>query len=107
MMLVLFRQLVDAENGDDVLQVLVLLQDGLHGAGGVVVLVAEDARIENLGGRGERIDGGIDAELRDLARENGGRVEVSERGGRRGIGEIVGGNVDRLHRSDRAASSSR
>ena len=45
---------------------------------------------------------GIDAQLGDLARENGRRVEVGERGGRRGIGEIVGGNVDRLHRSDRA-----
>ena len=41
-------------------------------------------------------------ELRDLARENGRRVEVSERGRRRGIGEVVGGNVDRLHRGDRA-----
>ena len=100
--LVLFGELVDAEDRDDVLEVLVLLEDRLHGAGGVVVLVADDARVENLGGRGQRIDGGVDAHLRDLARENRRRVEVRERRGRRGVGEVVGGHVDGLHRGDRA-----
>ena len=65
--LVFFRQLVDTENGDDVLQVLVRLQDApCTAARGVVVLVADDARIENARGGGQRIDRGIDAELRDL-----------------------------------------
>jgi hypothetical protein len=45
--LVVFRQFVDAENRDDVLEILVALQDLLHAAGDVVVLVAEDARVEN------------------------------------------------------------
>ena len=53
-------------------------------------------------GRVERIDGRVDAELGDRAREHGGRVEVGERGGRRGVGEIVGGHVDGLHAGDRA-----
>src|SRR5947209_8170740 len=53
---VFFRQLVDAENGDDVLEVLVLLQDRLDRTRGVVVLVAHDARIENARGRLQRID---------------------------------------------------
>src|SRR5687767_7549520 len=100
--LVLFRQLVDAQDGDDVLEVLVLLKDRLHRARGVVVLVAEDARIEDLRSRSQRIDGRVDAELRDLARENGRGVEVSERGGRRRVREVVGGNVDGLDRGDRA-----
>src|SRR5690606_28951560 len=56
--LVVFRELVDAENRDDVLQVLVALQDLLHGARRVVVLVAENARIENARGRRQRIDRG-------------------------------------------------
>ena len=30
------------------------------------------------------------------------RVEVGERGGRRRVGEVVGGHVDGLHRGDRA-----
>src|SRR5687768_7387680 len=42
--LVVFRQLVDAENRDDVLQVLVALQNLLHRPGHVVVLLAQDAR---------------------------------------------------------------
>src|SRR5581483_10268477 len=68
----------------------------------VVVLVAEDARVEDLGGRRERNDGGIDAQLRDLARENRRRIEVCECGRRRRIGEIVCRDVDRLHRRDRS-----
>ena len=34
-------------------------------------------------------------------REHGGGVEVGEGGGRRGIGQVVGGHVDGLNRSDR------
>src|SRR5215210_4150929 len=54
---VVFRQLVDAENGDDVLQILVALQNLLHGPGDVVVLVAEDPGIENTRRGRQRIDG--------------------------------------------------
>ena len=42
--LVLVGELVDAEDGDDVLQVLVALQDALDALGHVVVLLADDAR---------------------------------------------------------------
>src|SRR5680860_1656427 len=49
--LVLFRQLVHAENGDDVLQRYKSLQDLLHLARGLVVLVADDAGVEHARGR--------------------------------------------------------
>ena len=50
--LVFFRQLVDAQNGDDVLKVLVALQHALHFLRHAIVLVADDARVENArGGR--------------------------------------------------------
>ena len=52
--------------------------------------------------RVERIDGRVDALLRDRAREHRRRVEVGEGVGRRGVGEVVGGHVDGLHRRDRA-----
>ena len=52
--------------------------------------------------RVQRIDRRIDAQLGDLARQHRGRVQVGERGGRRRIGQVVGGHVDRLHRGDRA-----
>ncbi len=100
--LVLFRQLVDAEDRDNVLQVLVALQHLLHGAGDVVVLVADDARVENARRGRERIDGRVDAELDDRARQVRRRVEMREGGRRRGVGVVVGRHVDRLDGSDRA-----
>jgi len=42
--LVFFTQLVHAENGDDILQRLVALQDLLHEACGLIVLLADDQR---------------------------------------------------------------
>ncbi len=50
----------------------------------------------------ERVDRRVDAELGDLARQHGRRVEVRERGGGRRVGQVVGRHVDRLHRGDRA-----
>ncbi len=90
------------EDVDDVLQILVLLQDLLHGHGRLVVVVAEDARVEDARGRGEGIDGRIDAELDDLSREVGGGVEVGEGRGWCGVGVVVGRNVDRLDGGDGA-----
>ena len=81
--LVVLAELVHAEDGDDVLQVLVLLERLLHAARDVVVLLADDLRVEHGRRRVERIDGRVDAELGDGAREHGGGVEVGERRGRR------------------------
>src|SRR5882757_363987 len=61
--LVLFGEFVDAEDGDDVLEVLVALQNLLHALGDVVVLLADDARSENARGGGQRVYGGIDSQL--------------------------------------------
>ena len=100
--LVLLGELVDAEDRDDVLQVLVALQHLLHRPGDVVVLVADDSRVEDARRRGQRIDGRIDAELDDRARQVGRRVEVRERRRRGRVGVVVGRHVDRLDRGDRA-----
>src|SRR5919202_4693189 len=72
--LVLVGELVDAEDRDDVLQLLVALQDLLDARGDLVVLLADDVRLEDRRRRVERIDGGVDALLGDRAREHGGRV---------------------------------
>jgi hypothetical protein len=56
--LVLFGELVDAEDGDDVLQVLVALQDLLDPLGDGVVLLADVARVEDAARRVERVDRG-------------------------------------------------
>ena len=45
--LVLFGELVDAEDGDDVLQVLVALQDALDPLRHIVVILPDHARSQN------------------------------------------------------------
>ena len=99
---VLVGQLLDAEDRDDVLEVLVALEDLLHARRGVVVLVGDDPAAEGARGRVERVDRRVDPLLDERPREHGRRVEVGERVRRRRVGEVVGGDVDRLHRGDRA-----
>uniref|UniRef100_A0A182XR80 Prokaryotic-type class I peptide chain release factors domain-containing protein n=1 Tax=Anopheles quadriannulatus TaxID=34691 RepID=A0A182XR80_ANOQN len=100
--LVLLGQLIHTQDGDDVLERLVVLQDLLHATGDVVVLGADDVRVHDTRGRIERIDRRVDAQLGDGTRQHGGGVQVSEGGGRSRIGQIVSGHVDGLHRRDRA-----
>src|SRR5207253_1184846 len=68
----------------------------------LVVLVADDARVQDARGRRQRIDRRIEALLGNRALERDRRVEVGKGGGRRGIGVVVGRYVDRLERGDRA-----
>src|ERR1035437_3881827 len=100
--LLVLAELVDAQNRDDVLEVLVTLQHSLDGLRRVVVLLANHARIENARRRSQWIHSRIDAQLRDLARKHGGRIEVSKGRSRRRIGQIVGRHVNGLHRRHRA-----
>ena len=102
--LILHAQLVHAEHGDDVLQVLILLQHALHGTRGVIVAAAENVRLEDTRRRAERVDSRVDAELGDGAVEHGRGVEVGKRRGGGGVGQVVGGDVDRLHGRDRAVA---
>ena len=101
--LVFFAQFVDAEDGDDVLQIAVALEHRLHLAGDAGVLFADDVGgSRRAAGRGERIDGGVDALAGDAALEVDERVQVGEGVGRGGVGRIVGGDVHGLHRRDGA-----
>src|SRR5581483_8001818 len=99
---VLVRELLDAQDRDDVLQVLVALQDLLHARRDRVVLLGDDARLQRAGGRVERVDGRVDPLLHDRAAQHCRRVAVRERVRGRRVGEVVSGDVDRLHRSDGA-----
>src|SRR3712207_905497 len=94
--LVLLGELVDAEDGDDVLELLVALQDVLDLLGYLVVLVADHRGVEDRRGGGQRVHRGVDALLGEAATELDSRVEVGEDGERCGVGEVVGRDVDRL-----------
>jgi hypothetical protein len=101
--LVLLAQFIHAQDGDDVLQFLVALQDGLHALGAVVVLVAHHGGAEDPAGGIQRVHRGVDAQLGDLPAQHGGGVQVREGGGRCGVGQVVRRHVHRLHAGDGAA----
>ena len=99
--LVFLGQLVDTKDRDDVLEVAIALQHALRLTGRVVVLLAHDERIQNARGGCQRIDGRVDAQLRQVALESNGRVEVAEGRGRGRVGVVVRGHVNGLQRGDR------
>jgi peptide chain release factor 1 len=99
--LVLVGELVDAEDGDDVLELLVALERLLDLVGHREVLLPHDVGLEDRGGRVQRVDRRVDALLRDGPRERRRRVEVGEHRRRGGVGEVVSRHVDGLDRRDR------
>src|SRR6185295_14175089 len=100
--LVLGGQLVDAEDRDDVLEVAVALQDALGLLGDVVVLLADDQRIEDTRRRRQRIDRRVDAQLGDRALQADRRVEMGERRRRRRVRVVVRRDEHGLKGGDRA-----
>src|SRR5437870_4861095 len=95
-LLVLLRELFGAEDGDDVLEVSVALEDSLYAAGRVVVLLTDDARVEDSREGGERVDGGVERLLNEGAGKRNDGVEMAEGSDHAGVGVVVGGDVDRL-----------
>src|ERR1044071_909340 len=94
--LVVLGELVHAKNGNDVLQILVALENDLYLARHIVVLFPDNVRIENTRCRIEGIDGRINSQLSDLARQNRGGVEMGECRRRRRVGQVVGRDINRL-----------
>src|SRR6266481_6392023 len=101
--LVFIGKFFDAQDGDDVLQVLVALKNRFYPARDGIVLRTDDARIENARRAGQRIDGRIDAAFHDLPAEVGCSIQVCKRRGRSRVRVVVRWNVNGLHGSDRAA----
>src|SRR6266478_557715 len=66
------------------------------------MLLADDLRRQRPGGRGERIDRGIDAQLGNRPLQDDRRIEMGEGGGRCRIGQVVGRHVHRLEGGDGA-----
>ena len=72
--------------------------------GAVVVVLRDVARVQDAGRGVQRVHGRVDALLGDRTGEHRRRVEVGEGGGRRRVGQVVRGDVDRLHRGDRVTA---
>ena len=69
--------------------------------GHVIVLFADHAGIQNSRCGRERIDRRIDAQFRNLTRQHRGGIQMGKGGSRCRIREIIGGNIDGLHRGNR------
>src|SRR5690606_39505032 len=101
-LLVFRRQLVHTQNRDNVAQFLVALQCLLNATGDLIMLFANDLRVELTAGGVERVNGRINTQRCNVTRQHDGGVEVKEgRCGRR-VGEVIGGNLLSLERSDLA-----
>src|SRR5215208_4830871 len=99
--LVLLGELLHTEDVDDVLQLLVALHNVLHPLGHLVVLVADDARVQNRRNRVQGVDGRVDALLGQVTRQLHRRVEVGKRGERGRVCVVVRRDKDRLEARDR------
>ncbi|KAH7467054.1 uncharacterized protein KRP23_11379 [Phytophthora ramorum] len=100
--LVVLRELIHTQNGDNVLQTLVVLQQLLGGTGNVVVLLADNARVEHTRLGVEGVHSRVDTQLGNLTRQHGRGVQVGERRGRGRVRQVIGGHVNGLHRGNGA-----
>ena len=66
------------EDGDDILEFLVTLQNSLYAAGYFVVFFAEYVRVKNTGSGVERIYCRVNAEFGDGTVQYGGSIQVGE-----------------------------
>ena len=98
---VLLGEFFHPQDRDDVFEVLITLQRFLHPAGGLVVLIPDDGRIQHPRRRAQRVDRGINPQLGNRTLQPDGRVQVGKGGHRRRVGVVVRRYVNRLQRGDR------
>lgn len=99
--LVSFRKFVHTQNGNDILEGLVLLEHLLDTGSDGVVLLTDDTGVEHTRLGVERVDSRVDTQLRDTTGQDSGGVQVSEGGGGGRVSQIVSGHVDGLDGGNR------
>lgn len=99
--LVGLRQLVHTQNGDDVLERLVLLEDLLDAGGDLVVLLTDDTGVKHTRLGVERVDSRVDTQLGNTTGQHSGGVQVGKGGGGGRVGQIVSRDVDGLDGGNR------
>lgn len=90
------RKLVHSENGNNVLEGLVRLEDLLGAGCDVVVALTDDTGVKHTRLGVEGVDSGVDTELGNGTRKDSGGVQVSEGGGGCGVSQVICGDVDGL-----------
>jgi hypothetical protein len=102
--LIFFGKIVHTENGDNILERLVVLEEFLDTTGSLVMDISEDEGIQHSGGRIEGIDSGVDTEFGKGSGEHSLGIQMGEGGGRGGIGKIISGYEHSLDGSDGSVS---
>jgi len=89
-------ELSHTENGDDILEGLVVLKDLLDISSDVVVYSSDDVGVHDSRGGLEWVDGWVEAQLSNLSGKYGGGVQMGEGGGWRWIGQVISWHIDSL-----------
>ncbi|MPC09777.1 hypothetical protein E2C01_002395 [Portunus trituberculatus] len=95
--LVLLRQFIHTQDGNDILHYLKNLLDS---TGNIVVLMANDVGVHDTGDGVEGIHSGVDAQLSNASRKHSGGIQVSEGGGWGRVSQVISRHIDSLHRGD-------
>src|SRR5690606_8310954 len=94
---VFFRQFVNTENGNDVLEFFVLLQDLLDASCDIVVFLTNILWVEQTRGRCQWVNRWVETTRGQVTCQVGGCIEVSEHVGWCRVGVVVRWDVDGLH----------
>ena len=97
---VLLRQLVHAQDSNNILERLVVLKDLLDGSGDIVVFPTDDTGVQHTGLGVQRVDSGVDTQLSDGTGQHSGGIQVGESGSGGRVSQIIGGDVNGLDGSD-------
>ncbi len=95
-----FAQLINTQDGNDVLQILVGLENLLDFAGGTVMLFTDNIGGEGTAGGGKRVDGREKAFGEHTSLQCQNSVQVGKGGHRSGVGVVIGRHIDGLHGGD-------
>ena len=101
--LILLGKLIHTHNSDDVLKLLISLEHLLNVARNLVMLDAHNVGREYSRRRFKRVNRGVNSERCDATLEDRRRVKMREGGRGSRVGKVVGRNVNRLNRGNRAA----
>ena len=94
--LVFFGEIINTQNGNDILEGFIILEDLLDASCDVVMLLTNGDGVKHSGSRIEGIDGRVNTKLSETSVKHSSCVQVSECSGWSGIGEIISWNVNSL-----------
>ena len=74
--LLLLGQFSHTQNGDDILETLVILEDLLDGGGAVVVFVTDNVGVHDTRGRLQRVHSRVETQLGDRPGQHSRRIQL-------------------------------